>query len=130
MRGRTHVATGMAASLLITNPSTVPGVIAALTGGAIGGWIVDLDVKSTDIDRETVLDSIIVGLVFVGFFALDYLVGNGACEYFLSHLGLTTIIWGIALVAVINTFYQFCSDNLSCPFFLASLLSVLHSTPR
>ena len=33
-------------------------------------------------------------------------------------------------LAVIHTFYQFCSDNLSCPFFLASLLSVPHSTAR
>ena len=45
MQGKTHVATGIAASLVILHPTTVTGVIGSVVGGAIGGWISDIDCR-------------------------------------------------------------------------------------
>lgn len=62
MLGRTHFVLGMASALVITQPKTIPGVITAMTAGAIGGWIVDIDIKNRDTNKseeaeqESVLD--------------------------------------------------------------------------
>ena len=57
MLGKTHITLGIASSLIITQPETVSGVIGAMVGGAIGGWIVDIDCKKVDTDQEKGLDS-------------------------------------------------------------------------
>ena len=73
MRGRTHFVLGMASALVVTLPHTVPGVITAMTGGAIGGWIVDIDIKNRDIERsedaekESIFDAIIDLLFILAF---------------------------------------------------------------
>lgn len=65
MLGKTHFVLGMASALVITQPQTIPGVITSMIGGAIGGWIVDIDIKNRDIkrsedaERENVYDTII-----------------------------------------------------------------------
>lgn len=46
MLGTTHLALGMASALIVTHPQTVSGVFAAIVGGGIGGWIVDVDCKN------------------------------------------------------------------------------------
>lgn len=98
MLGRTHFVLGMASALVITRPQSVSGVITAMTAGAIGGWIVDIDIKSSDIewsddaDRESVYDILIDGLIFLAFIALDFLIGKGMCQYVINNWGV--IVWG------------------------------------
>ena len=46
MMGKTHTACGIASALVITRPETVPGVLGAVTFGALGGLICDADVFS------------------------------------------------------------------------------------
>ena len=52
MLGNTHFVLGMASALVITHPDNVPGVITAMAGGAIGGWIVDVDIKNRAIEMS------------------------------------------------------------------------------
>ncbi len=80
LRG-THVTLGIATALLATRPDTLPGIVAAMTGGALGGWIVDIDCKNTDVDREKVYDTIIDTLVIAAFIALDFFIGDGICHF-------------------------------------------------
>ena len=49
MMGKTHIAVGLAASMVLTLPKTKTEFIAAVIGGAIGGVLSDIDVK---IDRS------------------------------------------------------------------------------
>lgn len=98
MLGKTHITLGIASSLIITQPKTVSGVIGAMVGGAIGGWIVDVDCKRVDADKEKGLDSIIDGLFIGAFITVDYLLGNGMCQYIQSNWGVQ--IWG-ALIGLI-----------------------------
>lgn len=51
MLGKTHIATGIAASLVIMHPDTLTGIIAATVGGMLGGWICDLDCRDSEIDE-------------------------------------------------------------------------------
>ena len=83
MLGRTHFVLGMASALVITHPQTVPGVLTAMTAGAIGGWIVDVDIKNRDMEKseeavlENVYDAVIDGLFILAFIAFDFFIGKG-----------------------------------------------------
>lgn len=100
MLGKTHLTIGMATALVVAQPSTVPGVVAALAAGGIGGKLPDIDIKSSDPDKESVLDSIIDGLFIAALIGLDYLSGNGICQYTISNWGIK--IWiGLFLFAVL-----------------------------
>lgn len=105
MLGRTHITVGIASALIITHPETVPGVMAAITGGGLGGWIVDIDCKDADADREKVYDTIIDGLFIGAFIALDFFVGNGMCQYISDHWGVE--IWGSLMGFIILALISF-----------------------
>ena len=93
MLGNTHIALGIASSLVLTQPQTVSEVIVAVAGGAIGGWIADIDCKDQKLDRETIYDSIISFLFVGALVALDFAVGKGMCQYVFDN-------WGIPLLGV------------------------------
>ena len=46
MMGKTHLFMGITAAAVLTRPDTVGGCLAALMGGAVGGVLSDIDVKS------------------------------------------------------------------------------------
>ena len=76
MLRKTHITIGIASALAITHPTTVSGVVTAMIGGGLGGWIVDIDCKDTDADREKIYDTII-DLLFIGAFILiDFFVAR------------------------------------------------------
>ena len=88
MLRKTHITIGIASALAITHPTTVSGVVTAMIGGGLGGWIVDIDCKDTDVDREKIYDTII-DLLFIGAFILiDFFVGKGMCQYLIENSGI------------------------------------------
>lgn len=108
MLGKTHFVLGMASALTITHPQTVPGVITAMTAGALGGWIVDVDIKNRDIERsddakqENLYDIIIDGLFIFAFIVLDFFIGKGMCQYIIDNWGVK--IWGSLFGIIILLF--------------------------
>lgn len=95
MQGKTHIALGVAAALLVTRPETAPGVLTAVTGGAIGGWAVDADYKAREMPRwEAALGVLVIG----GFLGLDISLGGEMCRYAIHHWETST--WG-ALGAIL-----------------------------
>lgn len=123
MRGPTHLTLGIASALAIIRPTTVPGIITAITAGGLGGWIVDIDIRQSlikrkygfdyededDDDDETririkrtdVFDAIIDALFIAAFIAVDYIVGGGMCEYIKTHWGSRAQIGLIAFFALV-----------------------------
>jgi hypothetical protein len=99
MLGSTHFALGIASALIITHPTTVPGIIAAATGGSLGGWIVDLDMRNREMTATRIYDGIIDMLFIGAFFMVDFLVGNGMSQYIKTNWGVE--VWG-ALLGVVN----------------------------
>lgn len=103
MLGKTHVAVGVAASLAITNPDTMPGVISAITGGAIGGWICDIDLSDISLgDGES--EGKFGGLILTAIVSavclfIDYRVGGGVCDYVISNFGIKTILGILIIIA-------------------------------
>ena len=98
MLSKTHITLGMASALLLTCPETVPGVITAVAGGALGGWVVDVDAQNKKRRqnkrrvREAAWIKVLCG-VFVGaVLILDCAVGGGMFRYVTGH-------WGVAVGA-------------------------------
>lgn len=101
MLGNTHIALGIASSLVLTQPKTASEIIVAIAGGAIGGWIVDIDCKDQKIDRETIYDSIISALFIGTLIVLDYAVGNGMCQYVFDNLGIPILGATLGFIALL-----------------------------
>lgn len=104
MLRKTHITLGIASALIVAHPATVSGVIAAVAGGGIGGWIVDIDCKDINADREKVYDSVIVGLFTAALVILDYFIGSGMCQYVFDNWGIR--IWcslaGLIILSVVG----------------------------
>ena len=106
MTGSTHVAIGIAASLAILQPKTVPECLCAVVGGTIGGMISDIDSpgkrRSLDYSNDPygwqVYAFIFIGLVII--LGVDYIAGNGAVDYALSNFGPPVIAGGILFLGL------------------------------
>ena len=120
MLGKTHVAVGVATAIAILQPASSVGLLSAVAGGALGGWICDIDCKEVSVDEGTaqgfLLTSLVVGLSLF----LDYKLGNGACDYVLSHWGLTSLI--AVILFVIACIYGFSSSHRT---FMHSILALV-----
>lgn len=101
MLGKTHLSLGIASALAVTQPTTVPAIISSVIGGGIGGLVADIDNKQKGIDREKIYDSII-NTLFIGFFViLDYIFGEGICQYISFNWGPKIWISLLGLIALL-----------------------------
>lgn len=101
MLGKTHFTMGIAAALIVTHPTTVSGVLAAVAAGGIGGKLPDIDQKKPKIKRESIYNTIIE-LIFIGILiAVDCFIGNGFCRYIADHWGPRVWFGFAGIVALI-----------------------------
>ena len=122
MLGKTHMAVGIAATLAVTQPETIPEMILAVGGGALGALISDIDVGTSeshrDADKITAL-SVVVVLVM---FALDYFFNAGIINRVVRSSGYGRIIAGILLFIGICAFGKEQPHRSFMHSFLAMLL--------
>ena len=70
MLGKTHMAVGVAASLLLLQPHTLPELILGAGTAAVGSVISDIDCRTSESSRRAdqiifVLETIVIGIVVV-----------------------------------------------------------------
>ncbi len=92
MLGKTHVSVGISTALLVTHPSTVSGVIVAVAGGALGGWICDIDVCESDEEEGFGVGLIFMIIDVVAALGIDHWLGNGICDYMVESWNYLKII--------------------------------------
>ena len=97
MLGKTHVAAGVAASVAILHPATTPGIVSAIAGGAIGGWICDIDCQKSDLQKSFLPGLAFAVLVSTAALAVDHLARLGVCAYTVRTWGTQNGI-GLALL--------------------------------
>ena len=101
MTGNTHISIGIAASLLLFRPATVPICLSAVVGGMAGAAISDIDHQTgsttSEFSRKDVIHLI---LVIIGILGLDYIFGNGMNDYMGTHFG--PLLWGGAAIFLIS----------------------------
>ena len=106
MNGSTHIAIGIASSLAILQPTTIPQCLCAATGGMIGGMISDIDHPKK---RESFNYSddpygwqvyTFVGIAIMVLLALDFFEGNGAVDFCISNFGPSLLVGAIAFLGL------------------------------
>lgn len=101
MLGKTHVSAGMAASLLVLQPVSVAPLACALLGGALGGWISDVDVRGAKLVRGTIVSVCVVALAFASRFLAEMLSKVEALQAMAPEMGPASVV-GAALFAAIT----------------------------
>ena len=101
MLGKTHVSVGMAASLLVLQPVSVAPLACALLGGALGGWISDVDVRGAKLARGTIVSVCVVALAFASRFLSEMLSEVEALQAMAPEMGPASVA-GAALFAAIT----------------------------
>ena len=100
MLGKTHVCAGMAASLVVLQPASVAAWVCAVAGGALGGWISDVDVRGPRFARGAVVSVCVVGVAF-GSRLVAALSGVSALEAAAAPMGPAALV-GAALFAAVT----------------------------
>lgn len=77
MSGKTHMAVGVAASLVITNPATWAEIVLSSGIGAMGAVISDIDVGTSESHKEADKIIALVTLILIAIGVLDYSFGLG-----------------------------------------------------
>lgn len=101
MLGKTHVSAGMAASLLVLQPVSVAPLACALLGGALGGWISDIDVRGAKLVRGTIVSVCVVALAFANRFLAEMLSEVETLQAMAPEMGPASVV-GAALFAAIT----------------------------
>ena len=101
MLGKTHVSAGMAASLLVLQPVSVAPLVCALLGGALGGWISDVDVRGAKLVRGTIVSVCVVALAFASRFLAEMFSEVEALQAMAPEMGPASAV-GAALFAAIT----------------------------
>ena len=101
MLGKTHVSAGMAASLLVLQPVSVAPLACALLGGALGGWISDIDVRGAKLVRGTIVSVCVAALAFASRFLAEMFSEVEALQAMAPEMGPASVV-GAALFAAIT----------------------------
>ena len=100
MMGKTHLFMGITAAAVLTRPDTVGGCLAALMGGAVGGVLSDIDVKSGKGRRDDPDARIMAGGICVLALGVDHLMGGGILAE-LNACGRERLYLGLGLLALL-----------------------------
>lgn len=111
MMGKTHLAAGIAASLLITQPQTPHDCIVSLIGGAVGGILADIDILDNKSHDSLKMQFTVLGMTFL-LLMIDSLLHLGICDSIFAQdywipligLGAFAVLWLIGVFTAHRTF--------------------------
>lgn len=101
MMGKTHVSVGVATALLVTQPVTLGGFSVAVIGGAIGGIISDMEVRSNPKFRDALHARFIALGLTVVFLLVDVITQGLIITSFLENSSLRLITGSAILIALV-----------------------------
>lgn len=90
MRGKTHIAVGVAAAVVAMRPELPVDCLIAVLGGAVGGIVCDLDEPSSTISQDFRHVRRLLLAVVAGVFALDLIWNAGLWQTIVARL--TTLL--------------------------------------
>ena len=97
MLGKTHVAVGVATALAVLHPASISGCMCAVAGGALGGWISDIDVRDSGRAHDVLQGAVMAVGASIVALGYDTYRGGSAFLYVMSHLGPQTVCAVVAL---------------------------------
>lgn len=100
MMSKTHIAAGVAASLLVLQPHTAAACIPVILGGAIGGLVSDVDIRANHHSRDAAQGRVIDAVLAAVLLLADWATAGQLREYFLAHLGAEQIVGVVLFLGV------------------------------
>jgi inner membrane protein len=104
MTGKTHLSVGIAATLLVTQPSTIKTLVLGIGLGAVGSAISDIDVSTSESHEELNKILILVLLVAVATGFIEYKWNIGLISSFRNNSNFMRLFIGIGAFLVICAF--------------------------
>jgi inner membrane protein len=99
MLGKTHLAVGIAASLVVLHPSTLPELVIGVGAAAVGAVISDIDVGTTESHRDADIISTMALVAVVAVLVLDKIFNIGVYDILKERSNIARVIVG-ALVFI------------------------------
>ncbi len=84
MMGKTHVAMGMATSMMVLNPTSPKLCLFALAGGAVGGVVADIDTVKNDYKHDALIGQCIAYGTLLICLGIDFFNNYGMCDGFIK----------------------------------------------
>lgn len=97
MLGKTHMAVGVAATLALTNPTTITELVLGSGIGALGAVISDIDVGTSESHKEADKIIAIVTIILIAIGVLDHFWGLGIWNRMKSN----RVIYQIVIAALV-----------------------------
>ena len=104
MLGKTHMVIGMAATMAVTQPETIPEMILAVGVGALGALISDIDVGTSDSHRDADKITVISIAIVLAALAADHFFHAGIIDRVVRSSGYLRVIGGVLLFIGICAF--------------------------
>ena len=98
MLGKTHVASGVATSLVVLHPNSLSGVIGAVIGGAVGGWMCDVDCKTQSQLKSSLHGFVLTAVITCLALYLDHLLDGNIYKSIVSKWELKKITGAILVL--------------------------------
>lgn len=97
MLGKTHLVVGIATTLAVTHPDSLPEMILAVGVGGAGALISDIDVGTSSSHRDADKITALTVVVVLGIFVLDHFFHTGIAERVIRYSGYGRIVAGVLL---------------------------------
>ncbi len=97
MLGKTHMAIGVATTLAITQPSTIPEIVLAVSIGSLGATISDIDSDTSGSHKRASGITLLAFLVIAAVFLLDRFAGMDIVNKIQSDSNMFRIVCGALL---------------------------------
>ena len=110
MMGKTHISVGVATAFLVTQPVTLEGFSVAVIGGATGGIISDMEVRSNSKFRDALHARLIVLVLTMVFLIVD-VITQGPIISSVLHSSSQRLIAGSAILIALVIFGRFTSHR-------------------
>jgi len=96
MMGKTHIAIGIATSMIVFHPTDAQSCIIAVTGGALGGTVADVDILKNDYKHDAFIAQTLAIVIAAVSLSIDYILNLGVCNFIISRNLIISIVGFIA----------------------------------
>ncbi len=129
MISKTHLTTGIATALILTQPSTPQGLAAAIIGGALGGALPDIDIIRNKTSIDSVITQSVAAVIAVAAVFADYYFSFGILSYLQNHPGSAVtglVMYGVLMVIGFYAPHRGFTHSLLGLFLFSSAIGIVY----
>lgn len=91
MLGNTHLTMGIATSLLLVPPKSLPELVVGIGAGALGGLICDIDVGTSKSHKQADIITMLAAVIVAGVILIDWIFKVGIQDKLMSNANFVQV---------------------------------------